>query len=119
MKKLTHTSVGEIAVYIWRVGLPWTEMSSKTDYKALSVIPSSRPEWTNALKNIPFMRLDDNINKAQYSDLEYKKILGRKPRRKDLLQNIIVKGTKSEDLVLVACCGTIDTDRAFQMSPHH
>lgn len=55
LMKHSHTSVDDVTIHLWHLGLQWSVMSSKMDYYATSLIPSSHSEWTNKMNN--FSRL--------------------------------------------------------------
>lgn len=119
MKKLSHISVVDIAVHFWRVGLPFAAMSSKVDYKVVSLILLSHLGWTNELNNVPRRRQYEIVWKGQRLDLRFRKMLQTEQKSTDLLQEIIYKSTKPGDVISDACCRSIATGRACLLLPRN
>lgn len=100
---MSHTSAPELVCHFWRVGFPLAETSSRLDYSAVNLVPSSHPGWKREMSNVPSLRVEDVSYKNKLSDLGYKTMLQPDWKNVNLLQDIMCKAMKSGDLVLHAC----------------
>lgn len=86
LKSLTHKSVVEIDVLIWRVGLQWPVMSSKLDYNSSSLIPSSHQRWTSEMNKVPHRLQNEVVYKKQRPELGDKTAVQLELRSMDVLK---------------------------------
>ena len=118
-RRLTHMSMTEIAIHVWRNGLPGQEMLDRVNYNVGQYVPSTLPGWTCTTDNIPRLTAVEKV----YSDTrgENNRRLLLRPEQKTLasLKTTIDKYSQPGGLVMDQFAGWFSTARACMLLPRH
>lgn len=89
LKKLSHTSVFEIAIHFGCVGLPWPIILFKEGYNAAILIPSTHPGGRNKMNNDTRLLQEEIGYRRRLLHSGYKKMMQPEQKSVNFLQDII------------------------------
>lgn len=72
---LSHTEVAEIACNLCRVEMLWAKISSRVDFNATSLVPSSHPVCKSKMDIVPRLLAEKVICTKHLSDSGYKEMM--------------------------------------------
>lgn len=118
-KRLTHMSMGELAVHVWRNGLEHNDMLQRVDYNLGGYVSSTLPGWTNTMDNIP---------RLPATEVVYGDVIGNngrpvmlRPEQKNIsvMKTLVAQYSPPGGIVLDPFNGTFAVAKACLSLPSH
>ena len=120
LQRLSHLSVVEQAVHVWKNGMVFQCALEKINYGRSGTIRSVHPGTCNEMNNIPRVPNNEKIFLPSHSkQMGPRQMLRPEQKSRQWMMDIIEKFTKPGDLVVDPCAGTFSVAMACMLMPKH
>lgn len=120
LQRLSHLSVVEQAVHVWKNGMVFQCALQKINYGHSGTIRSVHPGTCNEMNNIPRVPNNEKIFLPSHSkQMGPRQMLRPEQKSRQWMMDIIEKFTKPGDLVVDPCAGTFSVAMACMLMPKH
>ena len=118
-KRLTHASMVEVAVHLWKNGLDGSDMLGKVDYSVGSYVPSTLPGWTDTIDNIPRIPAAEVVYSEEVGENGKRLRLCPEQKSVAVMKTLVAQYSAPGGLVLDPFCGTFAVAKACLSLPQH